>query len=158
MVSETVILRPAKEEDVEALVRLLQRSWLVTWAPELPFDAVKAFANFDPAKAHAEAEWREFVVAARNDSLVGMVQVEGDRITHIHVDPAHWSGGVGSALLDAAEQKIAQSHAVARLEVRGFNIRAQAFYKRRGWVEASRYPGMECGSPVENVGMERVLR
>ena len=158
MVSETVILRSAKREDVETLVRLLQRSWLVTWAPELPFDAVKAFAAFDPAKAHAEGEWHEFVVATRNGALVGMMQVKDDRITHIHVDSAHWNSGVGSALLGAAEQKIAQSHRVARLEVRGFNIHAQAFYKRRGWVEASRYPGMECGSPVENVGMERVVR
>ncbi|MCJ2075535.1 hypothetical protein MKK68_07685, partial [Methylobacterium sp. E-016] len=69
-----------------ALVRLLRRSWLVTWAPELPFEAVQAFAAFDPARLQAENEWRSFIVAVRGDVLVGMMQVGDDQITDLHVD------------------------------------------------------------------------
>jgi hypothetical protein len=60
-------------------------------------------------------------------------------------------------LLHAAEQQIARSYAVARLEVRSFNTRALTFYARRGWVEVRRYPGTECDSPVENVEMQKTL-
>lgn len=155
MASQSVILRPAEETDVPALVRLLRRSWLVAWAPELPFEAVQAFASFDPARLHAENEWRTFVVAVRDDVLIGMMQVEGNQIVNLHVDPAYWNGGAGSRLLDAAERQAADAHASMRLEVRSFNTRARAFYAHRGWREVHSYPGTECGSPVENVEMQK---
>ena len=157
MASERIILRPAEEADVPALVRLLRRSWLVTWAPELPFEAVQAFASFDPARLHAENEWRSFVVAIRDDVLIGMMQVEDDQIASLHVDPACWNGGVGSKLLDAAERQAVRARSIVRLEVRGFNTRARAFYARRGWREVRSYPGTECGCLVENVEMQKTV-
>ncbi|MCB4768837.1 GNAT family N-acetyltransferase [Ancylobacter sp. Lp-2] len=158
--SSTIELRPADEGDVPALIRLLRRSWLVAWAPELPFEAVQAFASFDPARSHAETAWRDFTVAIRSDdgTLVGMVQTTDDVVDALHVDPACWNGGVGTRLLDAAERRIARTHPVARLEVRHFNTRARTFYKRCGWVEIRRYAGTECGSPVENIEMRKILR
>jgi ribosomal protein S18 acetylase RimI-like enzyme len=80
-----------------------------------------------------------------------------DVVNELDVDPACWNGGVGSTLLHAAEQQIARSYAIARLEVRSFNTRALTFYARRGWVEVRRYPGTECDSPVENVEMQKTL-
>jgi N-acetylglutamate synthase-like GNAT family acetyltransferase len=156
MASE-IVIRSAEEQDVPALVRLLRRSWLVTSAPELPFKAVQAFAAADPARSHAETAWRSFVVATRSSTLVGMVQTDRDVIDSLDVDPACWNGGVGSTLLHAAERQIARSYAVARLVVRSFNTRALTFYARRGWVEVRRYPGTECGSPVENVERQKTL-
>jgi ribosomal protein S18 acetylase RimI-like enzyme len=156
MASE-IVLRPAEERDVPVLVRLLRRSWLVTWAPELPFEAVQAFAAADPARRIAENEWHSYVVATHEDMLLGMVQTDRDFVEALHVDPGYWNGGVGSKLLNEAEQRIACAYAIARLEVRSFNTRARAFYTRRGWIEVRRYPGTECGSPVENVEMQRTL-
>lgn len=158
MASERMILRPAEESDVPALVRLLRRSWLVTWAPELPFEAVQTFASFDPARLHAENQWRSFIVAIRDDVLIGMMQVEDDQIADLHVDPAFWNEGAGSKLLDAAERQAARIHHVVRLEVRAFNSRARAFYARHGRREVRSYPGMECGSPVENVEMQKRVK
>jgi GNAT superfamily N-acetyltransferase len=156
MTSE-IVLRSAEEQDVPALVRLLRRSWLVTWAPELPFEAVQAFAAADPARQHAEDGWHSFVVATREELLLGMVQTDRDFVEALHVDPGYWNGGVGSKLLNEAEQRIAGAYAIARLEVRSFNTRARTFYTRRGWTEVRRCPGTECGSPVENVEMQRTL-
>lgn len=150
-----IVLRPAVEQDVTALVRLLRRSWLVSWAPELPFEAVQAFAAVDPARLHAESEWPGFIVASRGKELLGMFQTEGDVLQSLHVDHSHWNQGVGTRLLASAEEEIARAHRRARLEVRSFNVRAQAFYGRHGWREARRYRGTECGSPVENVEMEK---
>lgn len=136
------------------LVRLLQRSWLVTWAPELPFEAVQAFAAADPARGHVQNEWREFTVATREGVLLGMVQTDHEFVQALHVDPGHWNNGVGSKLLNEAEQQIARTSSVARLEVRSFNTRARAFYARHGWTEVRQYRGTECGSPVDNFEMQ----
>jgi hypothetical protein len=71
--------------------------------PELPFEAVQAFAAFDPARMQAENEWRSFIVAVRGDLLIGVMQVGDDQITNLHVDPTSWNEGAGSKLLVAAE-------------------------------------------------------
>ena len=152
-----IIIRSAEEQDVPSLVRLIRRSWLVVWAPELPFEAVQAFAAVDPARLHAEAEWRSFVVASRDSELLGIFQTDRDMLKFLHVDPSHWNTGIGSKLLNAAEGEIVCTHTVARLEVRSFNTRAQVFYARRGWSEVRRYLGTECGSPVENIEMQKSL-
>ena len=157
MPADTIALRDGILDDVAALVRLLRRSWLVTWAPELPFEAVQAFAAADPARLHAEAMWRHFVVATLDGALVGMVQATGDQVESLHVDPDAWDRGIGSRLLDVAERQIARFHSLARLEVRAFNGRARAFYKRRGWVEVRRYQGTECGSAVESIEMRKAV-
>ena len=110
------------------LVHLLRRSWLVAWAPELPFEAVQAFAAVDPARLHAESQWPNFMIASRGGELLGMFKTEGDTLESLHVDPAHWNAGVGTSLLRSAEEVIADNYKLARLEVRSFNMRAQAFY------------------------------
>ena len=154
---EAVALRDAVEGDVAALVSLLRRSWLVTWAPALPFEAVQAFTAADPARLYAESMWPHFLLAMLNGALAGMAQVADDRLENLHVDPDIWGRGVGSRLLEAAEHQIARTHFLARLEVRAFNRRARAFYGRRGWVEMRCYPETECGSPVENVEMQKAF-
>lgn len=157
MTPNTIVLRDGTEDDVAALVRLLRRSWLVAWAPELPFGAVQAFAAADPARSHAESMWPHFLVAVLDGALAGMVHVADDQVESLHVDPDVWGGGVGSKLLGAAERQVARSHPLARLEVRAFNKRARAFYKRRGWVEVREYPGTECGSPVVTIEMQKAF-
>ena len=153
-----ILLRQATERDIPALVRLLRRSWLVTWAPELPFEAVQAFAANDPARSHAESMWSSFLVAVIDDVLVGIIHVGEDCIEGLDVDPQMWGKGIGSRLMDDAERQIGQAHRSARLEVRAFNERARVFYERRGWIERRRYPGVECGSPVENIEMRKESR
>ncbi len=53
--SRSMEIRSAKEADLSALTSLLRRSWLTTWAPELPFAAVQRFAADDPAGGYAES-------------------------------------------------------------------------------------------------------
>jgi GNAT superfamily N-acetyltransferase len=154
---DCIRLRQATERDVPALIRLLRRSWLVSWAPELPFEAVQAFAIADPARSQAESMWPAFLVAVIDDVLVGMIHVSDDCVEDLNVDPRAWSKGVGSKLMDDAERQIRQAHGTARLVVRAFNERARTFYERRGWIQHRRYPGIECGSPVENIEMRKQL-
>ncbi len=129
----------------------------MVWAPELPFAAVQAFAAADPATDHVQTMWNCFVVATVEAVIVGMVHVAGDRVEDLHVDYGAWDAGVGSQLMEHAECEIGKHHATARLEVRAFNKRAIVFYQHRGWFEFNRYPGYECGSPIENIEMHKLL-
>lgn len=157
MATEPTMLRAAVKSDVPALVHLLRRSWLVTWAPELPFEAVQAFAAHDPAREHAEKTFASFTIAERASEVIGLFHVNGDVVENLHVDPAEWERGIGSLLLKEAERRIATYHPRAYLEVRAFNKRALNFYSRRGWIETRRYPGTECGASVENIEMMKAL-
>jgi ribosomal protein S18 acetylase RimI-like enzyme len=123
----------------------------------LPFQAVQVFAAADPARDQAESTWPSFVVAIVDEVLVGVLHVVEDGIENLHVDPQAWRRGIGSKLMDYAEHEIGRTHRSARLELRAFNERAYVFYKRRGWIEVRRYPGKECGSPVENIEMRKQL-
>ena len=150
-------IRPSVEADVPALVRLLRASWLTTWAPELPFDAVQRFAAEDPARLYAESNWKEFVVGADGVDIVGMFHVEKNWLHAIHLDPKRKRQGIGSRLMDEVEGRIGAQHSEARLEALSFNTGAIEFYLRRGWTERRRYPGTECGAPVETIEMVKAL-
>ena len=70
-------IRRAIKTDLAALVTLLRRSWLTTWAPDLKFETVQKFAREDPARRYAETKWREFVVGEDSGIVAGMFHVEG---------------------------------------------------------------------------------
>jgi RimJ/RimL family protein N-acetyltransferase len=56
-------------------------------------------------------------------------------LTQFHVDPRHWSRGVGSALHNGVVVAWQRTGAgSARLEVYEHNLRAQRFYARHGWA------------------------
>jgi len=153
----TVIIRPANETDVPPLVTLLRRSWLTTWAPEVPFSAVQAFAAVDPARQFAETKWEELTVAEIDGAVAGVLHIEENWVRSIQLAPELKRRGIGSRLMEEAEQRIRKNYSEARLDVRAFNAGAIKFYKQRGWIEARRYEGTECGAPVETVEMVKTL-
>jgi ribosomal protein S18 acetylase RimI-like enzyme len=152
-----VNIRAATKDDLPALIAILRRSWLTVWAPELPFAAVQRFAATDPARHYAEEKWQDFFVAEADGVVVGMFHLEGDHLHAIHLDPARKRSGIGSALMDDVEHRIAANHTKAKLEVRAFNTGAIAFYKQRGWVAFRSYQDTECGEPVETIEMIKDL-
>lgn len=148
-----LVLRSATLEDVPLLVTLLRRSWLATFAADLPFEAVQLFASQDPAHAYAKGMWPAFIVAEVDGRVAGMSHVVDDVIAAIHVEPSMKRRGVGTALMDAAEACILGRFNVARLEVLAFNSGARAFYANRGWREARQFRTTECGAAVHAIEM-----
>ncbi|MHB9154052.1 MAG: GNAT family N-acetyltransferase, partial [Spirochaetales bacterium] len=59
----------------------------------------------------------------------------------IAVDGTKRSSGVGSALLEAYERRTATIGRVWTLMVSDFNLRAIAFYERRGYEKVGAIPG-----------------
>ncbi len=74
------------------------------------------------------------VVAANEGVVVGHVQVEGNLLVHLFVDPDHQGAGIGSRLLAIGEALIADAgHTDAELHTRVDNDRAIALYRSVGW-------------------------
>src|SRR5216684_1583862 len=150
-------IRSPIQDDLPPLISLLRRSWLATWAPELPFVAVQRFAAEDPARQYAESRWTDFIIADDGGAVIGMFHVEGNCLNAIHLDPKLKRQGIGSLLMDEVERRISAHHRRARLEVRAFNVGAVKFYEQRGWTEERRYIGTECGEPIETIEMIKVF-
>ena len=74
------------------------------------------------------------VVATNRDMVVGHVQVDGNLLVHLFVDPDHQGVGIGSRLLAIGEALISEAgHTDAELHTRVDNVRAIALYRSVGW-------------------------
>lgn len=152
-----MVIRPANETDIAALTTLLRRSWLATWAPEVPFAAVQWFAAHDPARQLAETKWHHLTVADIDGAVVGVLRLEANWVRSIELAPELKRRRIGSELMDEAERRIRKGYPEARLDVRAFNAAAIEFYKQRGWTESRHYEGTECGAPLETIEMVKIL-
>ena len=87
----------------------------------------------------------KFLLAEEGDVLVGCVYLEprGDRayLGLLSVDPGRQNVGLGSLLMNAAEERCAQD-GFRMMELRIVNLRTenQAFYRHRGYVETGTEP------------------
>lgn len=150
-----VTVRPARPEDADDVLRLLNRSWLTTWAPELPLEAVKRFAERGGAGAYIDAMLDAFDLAEVGGDVVAMLHVHEGSVGALHVHP-DWKGcGIGSRLLRLAEKRLSEAQPTGRLEVVAWNTAALDFYRRRGWAEVQHYDGDEFGAPVVIVEMAK---
>ena len=83
---------------------------------------------------------------------------DGDFVNALHVPTRHVRTGIGARLMDLAEAEIAKAGFVsARLETDTFNLRSQAFYRARGYVEVERYPDLEWNSGLTTLLLVKAL-
>jgi GNAT superfamily N-acetyltransferase len=145
-------LRPAREEDVPALIELVRRSWLSGFAPSAPAAFVQQRLARDFERDWYPRHWPAMTVAEDGGVLLGLVQPEGDEVNGLWVAPEAQGRGVGTALLRHAERLIAAAgHARAWLTCSGFNPGAARFYLARGYREIARTTKDRGGGIVEEV-------
>ena len=151
-------VRPARPEDAPALRAILRDTFESTWRPQLTEAAIQAQLSEDRPAAFVAEHGQDFQVAERDGEVVGLVYWEGDFVHSLHVRGSHARTGVGGELMDVAEASIAAAgFPTARLETDTFNTRSQAFYARRGYVEAGRYPDEEWNSGLTTLLLVKML-
>ena len=139
-----LVVRKALPEDREALHDLLFASWMTTWAPACPDEAVAAFCEGDPVSAYLNECLEQIDVGVADGRIVAAMHLDEEHLAALHVAPELKSRGFGSAMMDKAEARGAR-----RLEVRAFNERAIRFYENRGWRRERSYVATEMGAPME---------
>ncbi|MGE4291733.1 MAG: GNAT family N-acetyltransferase [Desulfovibrio sp.] len=149
-------LRNAGREDLPALETLCRTSIGQIYGGILPPDVLAQWIEGEILRETLEAQWPEMLVAELEGRVVGVMRIEdGDRVDLLWVDPAEHRKGIGRALLHAAEERIAVSHARAWLTVFRANSNARGFYEHLGWRETSRF---QDDQGVDVIRMEKTLR
>lgn len=153
-----ILIRQARPDDAGALKAILRDTFESTWRPELTAEAARAFLGEDRPATYVGERGLLFFVAEAGGEVVGFVDRDGDFINALHVRSSHARTGVGGRLMDRAEAGIAEAgFPTARLETDTFNLRSQAFYAKRGYREADRYPDEEWNSGLTTILLVKAL-
>ena len=137
------ILRPATTDDVEAIADLFHRGWHDAHPGHVPdgLTARRTREAFGERVAQRVAETDETTVAEVDGTVAGFVMIAGDEVEQVYVDRGFRGSGVATVLLAEAERQVAAAgFEVAWLAVVVGNDRAQAFYRRHGWVDEGELP------------------
>lgn len=124
-----VELRLARAEELEATVTVWSRA---RWDAQPWLEERMGHTRDDDLRHFRDVVMRdhEVWVAVDAGTIVGLMAFAGGRVDQLHVDPDHQGKGVGSALLSRAKEL---SPAGLTLFTHQRNVRARAFYERRGF-------------------------
>lgn len=130
--SHTIHLRPAHFDDIATLTQIRRVAILTLTAPTLGQEAAQHWADAAASNRVQRAlKIHQVWVAECMDAAVGWVEVDGDHIAGMYVQPKYAGQGIGSALLAHAEGEIrAAGYSAVRLAA---SWNAEAFYLRRGY-------------------------
>jgi putative acetyltransferase len=141
-----VSLRPYRTEDEDDAIALWQRTWQLAY-PSIDFAARVAWWR---------ARWRDelvpaahIVVAEQNGRLAGFVTIDrSGYLDQLVVSPDVWGSNVGVVLVDDAKRL--SPHGITLL-VNDDNLRAIAFYRKNGFVDAGDDVNPVSGRPVKRM-------
>lgn len=160
-----VTVRDATPGDAAAIERVAQASWRDTYRDIFEPAFIEDFlgrnyseaALASAAEAAATREGTEFLVAEREGAVIGYLHFgEGQRgpeLFRVYADPAHYSTGVGSALLSELHRRIEGRVEAYVLDVHSRNERGRAFYERNGFVTVGGGSTEDC-----DLTLRRTLR
>ncbi len=165
-----VFVRPATEADAAAVlamrVAIFAETDFMLWEPA-EFKDTSADEAARIKRLNASTNSR-FLIATLNEAPIGFCAVMGggvNRLKHsatlaIGVLRAHWSGGIGGALIQETNT-FARQASVSRLEltVHTDNVRAVSLYLRHGFeVEGRRRQSLRvAGRYVDEYLMSKLL-
>jgi ribosomal protein S18 acetylase RimI-like enzyme len=138
-----VQFRKGVPADAHGIAEYYHRCWLTASASSLEPGAAEWFEasmwlDLFHGRLAPDSSMRT-VVATSGGVVVGHVQVEGNLLVHLFVDPEHQGAGIGSRLLAIGEALIAEAgHTDAELHTRVDNDQAIAWYRSVGWQHSGR--------------------
>jgi ribosomal protein S18 acetylase RimI-like enzyme len=151
MISNRVIpgrvIRTVLPAEVADVVALHARARATYYPDGLPQDGTDWTASWRGALARPDGRVLCVVEAGRIIGLASFrtpedAPADSVKLFQFHVDPEHWRRGVGAALHTACvEEWQADGRRTAVLDVHVDNRRAQAFYRRQGWIPEPAAPG-----------------
>jgi len=136
-----MLVRTATGADAAAIARVQQETWRVAYAHVFPAEALaRDFIDVERWRRRLvdpPPGWSTFVAG---EPVVGFASVGPSRdepglgeLYAIYVLPPCWSTGAGRALIERAEERLAEDFDEATLWVLEDNPRARRFYESAGW-------------------------
>ena len=158
-VKPAVTTRRAVQADVPALIDLAQRSWLSGNCELAPIEAVRDWFEDDFERTRYPEIWPAVTVAEQGTRILGLTSADGCEVADLWVHPSFQRRGIGSMLLQVAEEEIQLAgHYTSRLCYTEYNVAAPCFYRAHGYTEAGRSPErLPCGIVRDVIIMEKKL-
>ena len=130
--SVPIRIRAARQVDTSDLAAIRRNAILVLATPEMGEQRAREWADSSAYERVRRAIDEHVIWVAEHEGVaVGWVEIYQARIEGMYVCPDHARGGVGSALLRHAEDRIRSAgHAVVALDA---SSNAENFYLRRGY-------------------------
>ena len=158
-----VTVRVADSADAPAITVVINKAFHVAenfFVEKDRLDLEEVYSLFEAGK---------FLLAEKNDALLGCVYIEPQLTTDtpraylglLSVDPEHQQNGVGSKLMDAAEE-YCRALGCRLMDIRVVNLRTElpGYYQRRGYFETGIGqfpPEIETKVPCHFIEMSKSL-
>ena len=154
-----ITTRRAVEADVPTLIDLAQRSWLSGNCELAPIQAVRDWIEADSESERFPEIWPKVTVAEQGSRILGLTSTDGREVADLWIHPSFQRRGIGSILLQVAEEEIQLAgHDTVRLCYTEYNVAAPCFYRANGYTEAGRSPErLSCGIARDVIIMEKKL-
>lgn len=155
-----ITTRSAIKTDVPGLIDLAQRSWLSGNCELAPIQVVRDWIEADSEGERFSEIWPKVTVAEQGSRILGLTSTDGREIADLWVHPSFQRRGIGSTLLQVAEEEIQLAgHHTVRLCYTEYNVAAPRFYRANGYTEAGRSPErLSCGILRDVIVMEKKLK
>ena len=127
--------------------RSSKRTLRACYTPFLGKQSVQAWITStldDYVRKHVEGAW----LASHGGAVCGYCVVKGPLLDLLLVDVRKHGSGIGTRLLEHAEQLLFRTHDKIHLESFAANTRANTFYSKRGWIEGERHHDAQSGADV----------
>ena len=130
-----VQVRAAELRDVDEVVRVWRAAWHEAHAGRVPDTLIAERTDAYFTQTAEDLVDSTFVAVDDDGTVLGVVLVHDDELFQIAVVPEVRLRGIGRALMNAAEERIATAHDRAELGVVSANTGGRRFYERCGWTD-----------------------
>jgi len=143
-----VTIRRATDDDIPAIRSVAERGWNAAYEEILPQsvidERIEDWYDRDMLAAILAREDLGYFVAERDGAVVGYASARPadddpdlGRLPSIYVDPDHWDEGIGTTLLETAEEFLREAGCAAiRVVTLAENRIATGFYESHGYVRS----------------------
>lgn len=144
-------VRPASQRDIPALERLLRESFTSSYAHFMPAPFVRDWQMGDEPNRLLRRVLNDTGVAMINNAPAGFVTCKDGFLTELWVAPHMKRRGVGTMLLQWAEERMLdRGHDTVSLSCYARNTAGLTFFRRMGFSITSRFRSRRvAGGPVE---------
>jgi putative acetyltransferase len=149
-------IRPARTTDAAAIAEMCKSSMRATYCAFFTDDQMAPWIEGGETERYVESAITGMLVAEDDGAVIGVAAITDDLVDLMWVALEARGGGIGAALLAAAERTIRETgHPAARLEVFVPNTDAIRFYERHGWRRGDSFPDPDAG--IDKLAMSKAL-
>jgi GNAT superfamily N-acetyltransferase len=154
MTKQKILLRRFQAEDADRLSRLIIRSLRVVSSREYSMETIEALITFfTPDKLIEMARAQYMIVCVRDDDIVGVASLDGNRVRNVFVDADLQRKGIGKLLMSGIEAHPNENNQTNLYLYSALS--AQGFYEALGYRATGMIDRHHNGYPLPVVKMEK---